>query len=95
VKKLVINLRQKLLNWQKNRSKTSRFPFVNSIETELFRNDIPLKDKKITAEVCVHHLTFTNEDYETKGGLIKWNPAVKTQKDKDGLWEAFWMTELM
>lgn len=57
-------------------------------EMELFRNDIPLKDKKITAEVCVHHLTFTNEDYETKGSLIKWNPAVKTQKDKDGLWEA-------
>ena len=57
-------------------------------ETELFRNDIPLKEKKITAEVCVHHLTFTNEDYETKGNFIKWNPSVKTQKDKDGLWEA-------
>ncbi|MGA9211501.1 dihydroorotase [Kaistella sp.] len=57
-------------------------------ETELFRNDIPLKDKKITAEVCVHHLTFTNEDYETKGNFIKWNPAVKTEKDKNGLWEA-------
>ena len=40
-------------------------------ETELFQNNIPLKDKKITAEVCVHHLTFTNEDYETKGTLIK------------------------
>ena len=57
-------------------------------ETELFRNDIPLKDKKITAEVCVHHLHFTNSDYETKGSLIKWNPAVKTEKDKTGLWEA-------
>ncbi len=57
-------------------------------ETEFFRNDIPLKEKKITAEVCVHHLTFTNEDYETKGNFIKWNPAVKTQKDKDGLWAA-------
>lgn len=64
------------------------FHLSTAIETELFRNDIPLKDKKITAEVCVHHLTFTNEDYETRGGLIKWNPAVKTQKDKDGLWEA-------
>ena len=64
------------------------FHLSTAIETGLFRNDIPLKDKKITAEVCVHHLTFTNEDYETKGGLIKWNPAVKTQKDKDGLWEA-------
>lgn len=57
-------------------------------ETELFRNDIPLKEKKITAEVCVHHLHFTNEDYEKKGSLIKWNPAVKTEKDKTGLWEA-------
>ena len=57
-------------------------------ETELFQNNIPLKDKTITAEVCVHHLTFTNEDYETKGTLIKWNPAVKTEKDKVGLWEA-------
>lgn len=59
-----------------------------AVETSLFRNDIPLKDKKITAEVCVHHLTFTDADYETKGTLIKWNPAVKTQHDKDGLWEA-------
>jgi dihydroorotase len=64
------------------------FHLSTAKEMELFRNDIPLKDKKITAEVCVHHLTFTNEDYETKGGLIKWNPAVKTQQDKDGLWEA-------
>lgn len=64
------------------------FHLSTAKEMELFRNDIPLKDKKITAEVCVHHLTFTNEDYETRGGLIKWNPAVKTQKDKDGLWEA-------
>ena len=64
------------------------FHLSTARETSLFRNDIPLKDKKITAEVCVHHLTFTNEDYETKGSLIKWNPAVKTQKDKDGLWKA-------
>lgn len=64
------------------------FHLSTAKEMELFRNNIPLKDKKITAEVCVHHLTFTNEDYETRGGLIKWNPAVKTQKDKDGLWEA-------
>lgn len=57
-------------------------------ETSLFRNDIPLSEKKITAEVCVHHLTFTNKDYETKGTLIKWNPAVKTRTDRTGLWEA-------
>lgn len=64
------------------------FHLSTAKETELFRNDIPLSEKKITAEVCVHHLTFTNDDYESKGNFIKWNPAVKTQKDKEGLWEA-------
>lgn len=64
------------------------FHLSTAKEMELFRNDIPLKEKKITAEVCVHHLTFTNEDYAAKGNFIKWNPAVKTQKDKDGLWAA-------
>lgn len=73
---------------QKTGARLHVFHLSTAIETDLFRNDIPLKDKKITAEVCVHHLTFTNEDYETKGNLIKWNPAVKTLKDKDGLWEA-------
>jgi dihydroorotase len=57
-------------------------------ETALFRNDIPLKNKKITAEVCMHHLWFTDKDYEAKGNLIKWNPAVKTEKDREGLWKA-------
>jgi len=57
-------------------------------ETELFTNKIPLEEKKITAEVCVHHLWFTDKDYDEKGTLIKWNPAVKTQADKDALWEA-------
>lgn len=57
-------------------------------ETHLFRNDIPLEEKKITAEVCTHHLWFTDADYDKKGTFIKWNPAVKTQKDKDGLWTA-------
>ncbi len=64
------------------------FHLSTAKEMTLFRNDIPLEEKQITAEVCVHHLWFTNEDYKTKGTLIKWNPAVKTQKDKDGLWEA-------
>ncbi|MBT2162691.1 dihydroorotase [Zobellia barbeyronii] len=57
-------------------------------ETELFRNDIPLEQKKITAEVCVHHLWFSEADYDTKGTLIKWNPAVKTAADRDQLWKA-------
>lgn len=57
-------------------------------ETKLFSNKIPLKDKKITAEVCIHHLWFSDEDYEKKGTHIKWNPAVKTAKDRDQLWKA-------
>ena len=57
-------------------------------ETHLFSNKKPLAEKKITAEVCVHHLWFTEEDYKVKGTKIKWNPAVKSQKDKDGLWKA-------
>ncbi|MBN9283574.1 MULTISPECIES: dihydroorotase [Flavobacterium] len=57
-------------------------------ETELFTNKIPLEEKKITAEVCVHHLWFTDADYEKKGTFIKWNPAVKTEKDRDELWKA-------
>lgn len=57
-------------------------------ETALFSNKTPLAKKQITAEVCVHHLYFDEEDYKTKGTLIKWNPAVKTQKDKEGLWKA-------
>ncbi len=57
-------------------------------EMELFRNDIPLEQKKITAEVCIHHLWFSDVDYDTKGTLIKWNPAVKTAADRSMLWEA-------
>ena len=57
-------------------------------ETALFRNDIPLREKKITAEVCIHHLWFSDSDYEDKGALIKWNPAVKTSKDRELLWDA-------
>lgn len=57
-------------------------------ETELFTNKVPLEEKKITAEVCIHHLWFTDADYEKKGALIKWNPAVKTAADRDALWKA-------
>ena len=64
------------------------FHLSTAQETDLFRNDIPLNEKKITAEVCVHHLWFSSEDYKTKGTLIKWNPAVKNQVDQDALWKA-------
>ena len=64
------------------------FHLSTAKEMELFTNKIPLEQKQITAEVCVHHLWFTDADYETKGSLIKWNPAVKTQEDKEALWKA-------
>ena len=57
-------------------------------ETHLFNNKLPLSEKKITAEVCIHHLWFSDEDYKTKGTKIKWNPAVKTKKDREGLLKA-------
>ncbi len=57
-------------------------------ELSLFSNKIPLRDKKITAEACIHHLWFSDEDYKTKGNLIKWNPAVKTMYDRDKIFEA-------
>jgi dihydroorotase len=57
-------------------------------ELGLFRNDIPLKEKKITAEACIHHLWFSDEDYKKKGNFIKWNPAIKTMYDRDKLLDA-------
>lgn len=64
------------------------FHVSTGIETALFRNDIPLSEKKITAEVCLHHLWFSDADYNSKGTHIKWNPAVKTVNDRSQLWEA-------
>jgi dihydroorotase len=64
------------------------FHLTTAKEMELFSNTKPLKDKKITAEVCVHHLWFSDLDYETKGTFIKWNPAVKSANDRAALWEA-------
>lgn len=60
----------------------------SAMEMDLFDNSIPLKDKRITAEACVHHLWFSDKDYDKKGMFIKWNPAVKSQSDQDAIWEA-------
>ncbi|MEZ5014574.1 MAG: dihydroorotase [Chitinophagales bacterium] len=57
-------------------------------ELSLFDNAIPLHDKRITAEVCIHHLHFDADDYERSGSRIKWNPAVKDKHHKTKLWEA-------
>ena len=64
------------------------FHLSTAKELELFDNSIELKDKKITAEVCIHHLYFNSKDYSKKGTLIKWNPAVKEKTDQDALLEA-------
>lgn len=64
------------------------FHLSTALETQLFNNKLPLKDKKITAEVCVHHLWFNDTHYDTKGNLIKWNPAIKTEEDRTALWQA-------
>ena len=64
------------------------FHLSTAKELDLFTNKIPLEEKQITAEVCIHHLWFSDEDYATKGNLIKWNPAVKSSDDRKALWEA-------
>lgn len=56
-----------------------------AMEVALFDNTLPLAEKKITAEACVHHLWFNDTDYATKGNFIKWNPAVKTAADQAGI----------
>lgn len=64
------------------------FHLSTAEETYLLDNHLPLEQKKITAEVCVHHLWFSDKDYASKGSLIKWNPAVKSAQDREKLWEA-------
>jgi dihydroorotase len=61
---------------------------TSAIETHLFNNNIPLSQKRITSEVCVHHLHYTDSDYAQLKHQIKCNPAIKSQKDQDALWQA-------
>jgi dihydroorotase len=73
---------------KKYNSKLHVFHLSTAKETELFSNKKPLASKRITSEVCVHHLWFDDSQYDSKGSLIKWNPAVKTAEDRSGLWKA-------
>ena len=73
---------------QKTGARLHIFHLSTEKETHLFRNDIPLEEKQITSEVCIHHLWFSDKDYAEKGTHIKWNPAVKTEADRQGLWKA-------
>jgi len=73
---------------KKHNTRLHVFHLSTEKEIALFDNSIPLKDKKITAEVCIHHLWFDESKYTEKGTLIKWNPAVKKESDKDALFQA-------
>lgn len=73
---------------KKYNSRLHVFHISTALETSLFTNKIPLEKKRITSEVCIHHLWFDDSQYDTKGSFIKWNPAVKSAADRDGLWKA-------
>lgn len=72
----------------KHNTRLHVFHLSTAKEMELFRNDIPLEEKRITAEVCIHHLWFDDSQYAEKGTHIKWNPAVKSASDRDAVFEA-------
>ena len=69
-------------------AKLNVFHISTAKELKLFDNKLKVKNKKITAEVCAHHLWFTDDDYKRLGSRIKWNPAIKTNNDKVQLWKA-------
>lgn len=73
---------------KKHNSRLHVFHVSTKKELELFDNTISLKDKKITAEVCIHHLWYNEKDYLFKGALIKWNPAIKKESDRNALFKA-------
>lgn len=73
---------------KKHNTRLHVFHISTAKELSLFTNKIPLKEKRITSEVCIHHLWFSDEDYKTKGNFIKWNPSVKTAYDRDKLFAA-------
>ena len=73
---------------KKHNTRLHVFHLSTEKEIELFDNKLSLKEKRITAEVCIHHLWFDESRYEEKGTLIKWNPAVKRENDKDALLQA-------
>lgn len=73
---------------QKNNTRLHILHISTAKELQLFTNFIPLEDKRITSEVCVHHLHFTADDYAVLGNKIKCNPAIKSKENKEALWEA-------
>ena len=72
---------------RKTGARLNVFHISTAIELDLFDNSTDLKNKKITSEVCAHHLWFTDDDYDSLGSKIKWNPAIKSKEDRDALWQ--------
>jgi len=70
---------------KKHNTRFHLFHLSTAKEIGLLENKTPLKEKRITAEACIHHMWFSDEDYEEKGALIKWNPAVKKASDRDAI----------
>lgn len=73
---------------KKHNTRFHIFHLSTAKELELLRNDIPLNEKRITAEACIHHLWFSDKDYEEKGNFIKWNPSIKTAADREAIFNA-------
>jgi len=73
---------------EKHNARLHILHLTTEAETHLFQNDLPLQEKKITTEVSVHHLWFSDHDYDRLGMLIKWNPAIKSENDRQGLLKA-------
>jgi len=73
---------------KKTGARLNVFHISTAKELDLFDSNIPLSEKKITSEACAHHLWFTDKDYKLLGSKIKWNPAIKTEADKNELWQA-------
>ncbi len=73
---------------KKHNNRLHLYHISTEAEANLFDNTLPIRDKRITAEACVHHLWFSDKEYDQLGAKIKWNPAIKSEKDKTGLLDA-------
>jgi len=73
---------------EKNNTRLHILHLSTAAELALLKKDIPLSEKRITSEVCVHHLWFNDSAYKTEGNLVKWNPAIKTEQDRQALFDA-------
>jgi dihydroorotase len=73
---------------KKHNTRFHAYHISTEIETHLFKSDNVLREKRITSEACIHHLWFTDKDYDRLGNLIKWNPSIKSENNKIGLIKA-------